>query len=53
MKNRPKKPLISIFTTSVKRWNLDITQCSYALSYAVRRSVLAETSTLINKRLCI
>ena len=27
MKNRPKKPLISIFTTSVKRWNLGITQC--------------------------
>ena len=27
VRDRPKKPLISIFTTRVKRWNLGITQC--------------------------
>jgi len=27
LRDRPKKPLISIFTTRVKRWNLGITQC--------------------------
>jgi len=27
VRDRPKKPLISIFATRVKRWNLGITQC--------------------------